>query len=147
MEEESFRKINTYLSEGWVSFLKKFNNSKEKCWQLGCKIYVTNKKNHRDFLKILRTLEFTTLPDDVFMFITEGHVKMRTKKQIELLQEQIRDKIKDSKPEDYIFLKGGGKLDGLISGEWLSKHKYIRFLRFDSKEKIKMGIYPYWGNR
>ncbi len=93
------------------------------------KIFVVNFAGH-DFSK---AFEYTGLPqEEAQINITEGNVDVFD---IHRVVYTIKEKIKQSKEEDFLLLAGSIVLNCIAFSQWLERHGIVNLLIYNSKEK------------
>lgn len=93
------------------------------------RIFVVNFAGH-DFSK---AFEYTGLPqEEAQINITEGNVDVFD---IHRVVYTIKEKIKQSKEDDYLLLAGSIVLNCIAFSLWLERHGMVNLLIYNSKER------------
>lgn len=93
------------------------------------RIFVTNFAGH-DISDAFRYTKLTK--EEAQVNITEGNVDIFD---VERLIFVIKQKLKQSEPEDCLLLCGSIMLGAIAFSVWLQKHKMVRLLLYNAKEK------------
>lgn len=93
------------------------------------KIYVTNFAGH----KIKKAFEHTNLsPAKAQINLTEGNIDIFN---TDRLIFTIKEKIRDSSPDDFLLLCGPSMISCIAFGQWLEKHGMVHLLIYHAKKK------------
>lgn len=90
------------------------------------KIYVTNYAGH----DISKAFEYAD--SKIQVNITEGNVDVFN---IDRLIYVIKQKLRDSKSNDFLLLCGATIINCIVFSQWLKKHKIVHLLLYQAREK------------
>lgn len=93
------------------------------------RIFVTNFSGH----DIRKAFEHTGLePEKAQVNLTEGNVDIFS---LDRLIYCIKQKLRESRPNDLLLLCGSGIINSIAFAQWLEKHGLVRVLLFHAKDK------------
>ena len=95
---------------------------------LKSKIFVSNYAGH----DISNAFNYTNLPRNAQVNITEGSINIFNPSRLIF---DIKLKLRDSKPKDFLLFSGNGLIFGLVLSIWLEKHGEANLLLYHQGDK------------
>jgi len=93
------------------------------------KIFICNYAGH----DVSDAFRYTKLsPEEAQINLTEGNVDIFD---VDRLIYFIKNRLKESSPEDYLLLSGGNILNCIAFSIWLQMHGIVKILIYNAKEK------------